>query len=271
MSPNDPALLADALLDVVREAGLATLRHYRGHVAVETKADDSPVTAADREAEAIILAGLRRVAPGVPIIAEEEAAAGRIPSIGAEFFLVDPLDGTREFINKRDEFTVNIALVRDGRPVFGMVYAPVVSDLYVTVSSAAAARIRLDADAGPARMADLTVTPIRTREPPAAGLTAIASRSHSNEATERFLARYPIAERRTAGSSLKFCVVARGEADIYPRLGPTSEWDTAAGHAVLLAAGGSVVTLDGAPLAYGKTATRYLNPEFIAWGARRAE
>lgn len=260
--------LAEALLPAVLEAGAIEMHYYRAGVAVETKADASPVTAADREAEAVLLAALAKAAPDVPVIAEEAVSVGRVPQIGTAFFLVDPLDGTREFINKRGEFTVNVALVRDGEPVFGIVYAPALSELCVTLEASRAAFARVTPEAGTIALSRLS--DIRTRNPDEHGLMAVVSRSHGTEETERFLASYRIASRCDAGSSLKFCLVARGEADIYPRLGPTMEWDTAAGHAVLAAAGGSVTNLDGTPFKYGKAARGFLNGEFVAWGTPQA-
>jgi 3'(2'), 5'-bisphosphate nucleotidase len=266
MTDAEHASLAEALIPIVLAVGAIEMSYYAGDIAPETKADNSPVTAADREAEVVILEALARIAPGIPVIAEEAVAAGQVPRIGETFFLVDPLDGTREFINKRDEFTVNIALIERGAPIFGIVYAPALSALYVTVGAGQA----MEARAAPAPVATGTASveliPIRAREPVADALVAVASRSHSTPETETLLAQYPIASRRNAGSSLKFCLLARGEADVYPRLGPTCEWDIAAGHAVLAAAGGSVTQLDGSPMRYGKHESRFLNPHFIAWG-----
>jgi 3'(2'), 5'-bisphosphate nucleotidase len=235
-------------------------------IAVETKADRSPVTAADHESEAIILAGLARVAPGVPVIAEEEVAAGRIPDISGAFFLVDPLDGTKGFIKGRAEFTINISLIEQRRPVFGLVYAPALADFYVTVGPDSAVNTRLEPGSGARRLADCVLTPLRTRVPDPHALVALTSESHLNRATERFLSGYQVVERRALASSLKFGLLAKGEGDIYPRIAPTSEWDTAAGHAVLAAAGGSVTTLDGEPLVYGNAGRRFVNPDFVAWG-----
>jgi len=266
MPTIDHTPLASALLPAVLTAGAIEMRHYRAGVVIEAKADQSPVTIADREAEAVLVTAIAAAAPTIPIIAEEAVSSGRVPAIGATFFLVDPLDGTREFIEQRGEFTVNIALVRDGVPVFGIVYAPATEELYVTLGPGSAAMAQVAPRDGPIALADLALAPIRTRQPNPAALVALASRSHSNAETESFLARYRIAERTNAGSSLKFCAIARGGADIYPRLGPTMEWDTAAGHAVLLAAGGAVTTLDGAPLRYGNTASGLRNPHFVAWG-----
>lgn len=263
---DDFSGLASALMPAVLAAGAIEMRHYRAGVAVEQKSDASPVTIADREAEAVLVAAIAAAAPGIPIVAEEAVAAGRVPEIGREFFLVDPLDGTREFIEQRGEFTVNIALVREGAPVFGIVYAPACEELYVTLATSSAAFARIAPREEPVALADIGLAPIRTRMPDPFAMVALASRSHSNAETEAFLGRYRIAARTNAGSSLKFCCIARGTADIYPRLGPTMEWDTAAGHAVLVAAGGSVTTLDGAPLRYGNTARGLRNPHFVAWG-----
>ena len=266
MNTIDHMRLAAALVPPVLAAGAIEMRHYRSGVTVESKADQSPVTIADREAEAVLVAALTAAMPTIPIIAEEAVAAGRMPAIGPEFLLVDPLDGTREFIEQRGEFTVNIALVQQGVPVFGIVYAPATEELYVTLAPDRAVMTKVAPREGPVSIGDLDLAPIRTRRPDPSALVALASRSHSNAETETFLGRYRIAQRTNAGSSLKFCAIARGDADIYPRLGPTMEWDTAAGHAVLLAAGGAVTTLDGAPLRYGNTATGLLNPHFVAWG-----
>ena len=260
--------LAEAMLAPVLAAGAVEMRYYHSDVAVESKADNSPVTAADREAEAILLAGLAQAAPGVPVIAEEAVAEGRVPRVDRALFLVDPLDGTREFINKRGEFTVNVALVVDGSPRFGIVYAPAISELYITLGANRCGFAKVSPDAQAKRLADIGLRDIATREPSAATLSAVASRSHLTPETEALLQRYPVKSRRDAGSSLKFCLLARGEADLYPRLGPTMEWDIAAGHAVLEAAGGGVVGLDGLPLRYGKAAEGYRSRHFVAFGRR---
>jgi 3'(2'), 5'-bisphosphate nucleotidase len=243
------------------EAGRAAFAVYRSDFEIQTKQDESPVTAADHAAEAIILAHLARDAAGIPVVAEEQVAAGRIPASASTFFLVDPVDGTKEFIQKRGDFTVNIALVTDGMPVLGVVYAPAKSQLFAgDVGSGHAFRTAQSPDAP--EQADRS--PIRTRTPSPSGLTVVASRSHRSPETDEWLAKVAVAEVVSVGSSLKFCLVAAGEADIYPRLGPTMEWDTAAGHAVLNAAGGTVVNLDGTPFRYGKPGFR--NPSFIATG-----
>jgi 3'(2'), 5'-bisphosphate nucleotidase len=218
---------------------------------VEQKGDSSPVTEADRAAELVVLAALARAAPGVPIIAEEEVAAGRIPAHGDTFFLVDPLDGTKEFVRGGDDYTVNIALVENLTPKLGVVFAPATSRLHGGIVGSGA---WLDAGKGRG--------PIQTRQRGGA-TTAVASKSHLNQATIDYLeAAAGKCDYVSVGSSLKFCIVAEGGADIYPRAAPTSEWDTAAGHAVLLAAGGLVDGIDGQALRYGKRA--FLNRGFVA-------
>lgn len=247
------------------EAGRAAYAIYRGDFEVQTKPDESPVTAADHAAERVILARLSQGASGIPVVAEEQVAAGNVPSQAGTFFLVDPVDGTREFIQKRGDFTVNIALVRDGVPQLGVVYAPAKSRLFAgNVATGEAFR----AEQSPEDSQQAARTPIRTRAPSSRGLTVVASRSHRSPETDAWLAQVTVAELVSVGSSLKFCLVAAGEADLYPRLGPTMEWDTAAGHAVLSAAGGDVVNLDGSPFRYGKPGFR--NPSFIATGRRES-
>jgi len=250
------------MVDAALEAGRAANRIYQGTFEVHTKTDDSPVTAADHVAEEIILRALTRHAPGIAVVAEEQMAAGHIPTLADQFFLVDPLDGTKEFIQKCGDFTVNIALIRHAAPALGVVYAPATGQLFAgNVATATARRARLDPDAP----AGAEFTAIQVRQVPAAGLTAVASRSHRTAETDAYLARYPIAQLVAVGSSLKFCLVAAGEADLYPRLGPTMEWDTAAGHAVVLAAGGQVLGPDAQPLRYGKP--QFRNPWFVVSGA----
>ena len=253
--------LLESMVTAAVAAGRAIHDIYTRGFEVTSKADSTPVTDADHAAEAIILEHLRRVAPGVPIVAEEEVAAGRAPAIGREFFLVDPLDGTKEFVQRRGDFTVNIALTRAGAPVLGVVYAPANSQLFAgNVLRRSAFRSE--------QVVTSTVlaprVPIHVRPEPQAGLTVVASRSHATPDTDTYLAQYAVADRVAVGSSLKFCLVAAGTADLYPRLGPTMEWDTAAGHAVLSAAGGSVWAPGGVALSYGKPGFR--NPSFIASG-----
>ncbi len=260
--PDDD--LALPLVQIAEQAGRAIMELYRQPLDVDRKADESPVTEADRRAEEIILEALSRLAPGVPVLAEESAVDGRIPELGDRFFLVDPLDGTREFIGGRGEFTVNVALIEKGRPVAGIVHAPALG-MYAVASGSQAfeARLAEGAAIGAAEWYEL-----HTRAVPETGPVAVASRSHRDAETDAFLAARGILDTRSAGSSLKFWLVARGEADVYPRFGRTMEWDTGAGHAVLAAAGGAVVTVDGADLAYGKRDRDYDNPAFIAWGRR---
>jgi 3'(2'), 5'-bisphosphate nucleotidase len=265
--PEHPMLspFAQSLALAAWRAGGIIMRHYAAEsVDTRRKADHSPVTAADEEAELFILGELARLAPGVPIIAEEEVAAGRVQTIGAHFFLVDPLDGTKEFINRNGEFTVNIAEIKDGIPVCGVVYAPAKERLFLGETPGGAIEIAATVDAEP----DFgKAQAIHVRTAPADGMIAVASRSHRDTKTDEYLAHYRIKDFVSAGSSLKFCLVAAGEADIYPRHGRTMEWDTAAGHAVLMAAGGTMTTLDGKPFLYGKTADKYANPFFVAKGA----
>ena len=261
----DPSLL-DSLVETALAAGRVVMDVYGGDFAVATKGDASPVTAADERAEAVILADLARLMPGVAVVAEEEAAAGRLPvSLGERFVLVDPLDGTKEFVSRNGEFTVNIAVVEGGGPIAGIVFAPALGEIHVGSIGAGARAGRIDAD-GRVVWRDITVRP-----PPVEGLVVLASRSHAGPETEDLLARLPVARRVSAGSSLKFCRVAAGEADLYPRLGRTMEWDTAAGDAVLRAAGGAVVDLDGRPLLYGKrkqtSDVDFANPWFLAGGS----
>lgn len=247
----DYARLLDELAETAREAGDAILEVVRRGFEVEAKRDSSPVTEADRAAELIILAALARAAPGVPVIAEEEVAVGRIPAHEDTYFLVDPLDGTKEFVRGGDDYTVNIGLIEQGTPTLGVVFAPATGRLHGGCVGAGAWL-----EEGSSRAT------IRTR-PRGELLTAVASKSHLNQATVDYLeAAVGACGYATVGSSLKFCIVAEGQADIYPRASPTSEWDTAAGHAVLLAAGGLVDGPDGNPLQYGKHA--FLNRAFVA-------
>ena len=248
---SDRSRLLDDIAQAAREAGEAILEVVRRGFEVEAKRDASPVTEADRAAELIILAALARAAPGVPVIAEEEVAAGRIPAHDDIYFLVDPLDGTKEFVRGGDDYTVNIGLIEKGEPTLGVVFAPATGRLHGGCIGAGA---WLDKGAGRVE--------IRTRERNAI-MTAVASKSHLNQATIDYLCEAAGDCGYVAvGSSLKFCIVAEGKADIYPRASPTSEWDTAAGHAVLLAAGGLVDGPDGTPLRYGKRA--FLNRAFVA-------
>lgn len=251
---NKASLLAE-IERIVADAGRLVMQVYSTDFAVRGKDDASPVTEADERAEALIVPALQALAPEIPIVAEEAVAAGRIPTVAGRFWLVDPLDGTKEFISRNGEFTVNIALVEDGVPVLGVVLAPALGRLFAGAVGVGA--FVEDADGR---------RPIQCRSVPEEGLTVVASRSHGDaEALDKFLAGRKLASLKNAGSSLKLCLVATGEADLYPRLGRTMEWDIAAGHAVLLAAGGQVNTVAGAPLRYGKPG--FDNPHFVASGA----
>jgi len=260
---SSPSQRLIALARLAHEAGTIVMRHYEAGTEAREKADHSPVTDADEEAETHILKGLRELAPGVPVVAEEEVAAGRLPAVARHFFLVDPLDGTKEFINRNGEFTVNIAEIENGIAIRGVVYAPAKNRLFLGETPGGAYEIATAV----AAMPDIArARPIHVRQAPADGLIAVASRSHRDKKTEEYLAAYPVKDFITAGSSLKFCLVAAGEADIYPRHGTTMEWDTAAGHAVLAAAGGTVTNLDGTPFLYGRVAAGFTNPHFVARG-----
>ncbi|MDX0408221.1 3'(2'),5'-bisphosphate nucleotidase CysQ [Sinorhizobium medicae] len=248
---------------IALEAGAAILEVYDAGPEVCYKDDQSPVTEADERAEAIILERLAVAFPGIPVVAEESVCSGRVPDIsGGSFFLVDPLDGTKEFINRRSDFTVNIALIKGNVPVAGIVYAPAQRCAYVA-DGGRAEKLLLDK-----LWALEHRQPIRVRMR-GAELTAVASRSHNSSETEAFLTGHGVMNYASVGSSLKFCLLAEGKADVYPRFGRTMEWDTAAGDAVLRAAGGSVVRLDGSRLLYGKTMqdedSDFANPHFIAW------
>jgi 3'(2'), 5'-bisphosphate nucleotidase len=247
-------ILLDAACAAAHAAGVAILDIYRQDFSVRHKADASPVTRADEQAEAIIEEQLAAAARDIPIIAEERCAAQGLPSAAPpRFWLVDPLDGTKEFIRRNGEFTVNIALIEGDRPVLGVVYVPSQGVTYAGAGDATRWR------SGEAPQ------PIKARRVPPHGAVVVHSRSHADEQRlAEYTATLPGAERRLAGSALKFCLLATGDADLYPRFGPTAEWDTAAGQAVLEAAGGAVATLDGAPLRYGKPGFR--NPDFIARG-----
>lgn len=262
VASEDEAVLA-LFERLALSAGCKIMGVFHAGCAIASKADASPVTEADRASETIILEGLRRAFPQIPCVAEEEAAEGILPeNLGTAFFLVDPLDGTREFVNRNPDFTVNIALVRNGLPEIGVVYAPCSRRFFSGRPGRAELLELSEADEIIRRRA------IKVR-PGADPLTIVASRSHRTPETETFIRQFAAAEIVSVGSSLKFCLLAAGEADIYPRFGRTMEWDTAAGDAVLRAAGGTTSTLDGRPLAYGKTNQQdadFANPYFIARG-----
>jgi len=249
--------LAVAIDAIAREAGAVILSIYDRDFEIETKSDNSPVTEADQAAEAIIVAKLRSLTPNIPVVAEEEVAVGKQTNVDSGlFWLVDPLDGTREFISRNGEFTVNIALIRNWEPVLGTVHVPAKGETY---TAAGALQVTCQRGESPAAI-------IGARIPAKDGLVAMVSRSHASSETDRYLADINVKERIDAGSSLKFCRLAEGAADLYPRLGRTMEWDTAAGHAVLSCAGGSVKKLDGTPLLYGKDG--FKNPHFVAQGMK---
>lgn len=246
--------LMQAIIPIVRSAGDTIMSIYSGDIQVKSKDDLSPVTEADVRAEAIILPALEALDGSIPIVSEEQASNGYIPQIGQRFWLVDPLDGTKEFINRNGEFTVNVALIENSVPILGVVLAPATDRLF-----AGACGLGAFMESGGKR------SPIHCRTAPEKGLTVVASRSHGDiKALESFLAGRKIDSQTNAGSSLKLCLVAAGEADVYPRLGRTMEWDIAAGDAVLRAAGGRLETLEGKPMAYGKAG--FANPHFAAWG-----
>ncbi|MDH3316459.1 MAG: 3'(2'),5'-bisphosphate nucleotidase CysQ [Gammaproteobacteria bacterium] len=253
----DPSRLNDlstALVDIAERAGREILTVYGAGFDVRTKRDATPVTEADDRSEMLILKALAEIAPEFPAVAEESVAAGRIPEIaGSPFFLVDPLDGTKEFVSRNGEFTVNIALVTNAAPIVGVIHVPVLDETYWCDGGGAAWRRR------GIRQAER----IHCRKP-ANGLVVVASRSHRDAKTDEFLENVNVKEQISAGSSIKFCRIAEGAADLYPRLGRTMEWDVAAGHAIVNAAGGSVRTVDNKPFTYGKR--DFANPFFIVRG-----
>jgi 3'(2'), 5'-bisphosphate nucleotidase len=262
MDANARNQLAAQFGAIASHAGKFIMSVYADAPRVSTKADGSPVSDADIGAEQIIREQLSRLLPDVPLIAEESFEPQKGADPPARFLLVDPLDGTREFISRNGEFTVNIALIDHGQPVVGCVYAPARAAMYF----AGATAFRAELAPGAALPAQGGLQVIATKPYADNGLRAVASRSHHDPATEALLARLPIVARHDAGSSLKFCVIAQGDADVYPRLAPTMEWDTAAGQAVLVAAGGCVIGTDGAPLRYGKAEAGFRNHGFVAWG-----
>ncbi|WP_219821525.1 3'(2'),5'-bisphosphate nucleotidase CysQ [Sneathiella aquimaris] len=252
---SDRKKLCETITDIALKAGEKILSIYNEDFDVSLKGDQSPVTEADVAAEKIIIDGLLKATPEIPILAEESVAGGHIPDLsGGTFWLVDPLDGTKEFVHKRGEFTVNIALIENGRPTMGVINVPAKDITYFAFA---------EGEAWMFNGAD-TPTRISARTAPANGLTVVASRSHRTPETDAYIAKFEVAELVSAGSSLKLCLLAEGKADLYPRLGRTMEWDIGAGQAILEAAGGSVETLEGAPLRYGKDG--YDNPDFVAKG-----
>lgn len=253
---TDYVALLSGLRALAREAGAAIMEIYAKPFEVHSKDDDSPVTAADIKAEAIILAGLKRLTPDIPVVSEEAAAEGKHFDVsGGRFWLVDPLDGTKEFVARNGEFTVNIGLIENGVPVAGVLFAPVLDRLFLAAPGIATVE---DQGAAP--------RPITVRPVPEDGMLVLSSRSHRDPATfDDYMKHFPVKDIRRSGSSLKFALVAAGEADIYPRFGRTMEWDTAAGDAILRAAGGCMSLPDGSPLLYGKPG--FGNPPVVAWGS----
>ncbi len=258
-------VLCRGLLPAMTRAARLELDYFRGDLSVEKKADASPVTIADQEAESIILEALSQIAPDIPVIAEEQFSAGVRPKVDGTLFLVDALDGTRAFVKGQVDFTINVALIVERVPVFGMILLPANGEFYVTPSSDRAARSVLSFDED-RPFDDLALDDIMTREPDPTALVVSLSNSHPSAKLEKQLVGKPIAGRVEAGSSLKFCRVAEGRADFYPRLGSISEWDIAAGHAIVRAAGGEVTRLNGSAMHYGNTAKDYRTPPFVAWG-----
>ena len=263
MTSPPPSAELLILAAIARAAGKTIMDIYARDFTATAKADASPVTEADVAAEQVILQGLALHFPAVAVVAEEQAAAGHVPQIAGGFFLVDPLDGTKEFISRNGEFTVNIAHVQNGLAVAGVVYAPALGEIFVGRPGEGAFKAKVKADGD---LSAEAFSPITCRTLPAEGATILASRSHRDAETEAFIAKVKTAALISAGSSLKFCRLAEGKADLYPRFGRTMEWDTAAGHAVLAAAGGSVTRADGTAFTYGNAEDKFANPSFIARG-----
>ena len=255
--------LALALCKIARAAGAVIMNHYQGEIDVMLKSDASPVTLADQEANDLIVSELKKLTPHIPIIAEESVTSDEdhvtTAQAAREFWLVDPLDGTKEFIKKNGDFTVNIALIREGAPYLGVVYPPTQNYCYLALGPHEAVLQHADGVLEP-----ISARAVRWDEP-----TIMVSRSHRAAETDAYLAQFERYHEASRGSSLKLCLIARGEADLYPRHSRTMEWDIAAGHAILSAAGGAVSTLDGSPLRYGKP--HLINPHFIASGMRSTE
>ncbi|MBO6796529.1 3'(2'),5'-bisphosphate nucleotidase CysQ [Maricaulis sp.] len=255
-------VLALAFGQLCSEAAIPVMEIYASDFEVRYKGDNSPVSAADEAAEEVILAGLKSLLPGVPVIAEESYSRQEADDVGARFLLVDPVDGTREFIKRNGEFTINIALVENGVPRAGAVYAPAIKRLFIGGDTAQAFSLDAGEVIDPAAGERLG-----GRDRAADGLTAVMSRSHQDDQTLDFLKELAVMKTVNAGSSLKFCLLAEGKADVYPRFGPTKEWDVAAGHAVLRAAGGDMTQPCGQAFPYGKQEDEYLNGAFVAWAS----
>lgn len=262
--------LADALLPAVLAAGRVEMTRWDdAEITVRLKSDETPVTEADHEAEEVLVAALASVAPGVLVIGEETFESSRPPRDGEPFFLVDPLDGTRDFIDHIPEFTVNVALIEHGRPVFGMIYAPALNALFVTTARDCARMALIECHTTTTSLKACRSRPIQTRASDPDNLIAFSSRKYNDAETCEILKTMGTCAATPVGSSLKFCLIARGYGDVYVRRGPTSEWDTAAGEAILEAAGGEVTTFDGGKIVYGGAERHYRNPYFVAWGDPR--
>jgi 3'(2'), 5'-bisphosphate nucleotidase len=262
----DRDAVVDIFAEIAIEAAVAVMAVYAGESRARKKPDGSPVSEADEAAEVIILTRLGERLPDLPVLAEEAAARGEKAQLGRAFILVDPVDGTLEFLSRNGEFTVNIALIIDAVPCAGVIYAPALGKLWMGGKTASTCIVSPGAPLPPPQERRA----IHARPAPVEGLTALVSRSHAKPETEAFLKKLPIKEQRQAGSSLKFCVVAEGQADLYPRFGHTMEWDTGAGDAILRAAGGIVIDSAGRPLRYGKAETQFGNGPFVAWGDPQA-
>jgi len=263
ITPQQADSLLDSLTDIIARASAATLATSFAEVERRTKDDLSPVTAADEASEAIIVDGIKRLLPGIPVVAEESVARLAATSLEPSFVSVDPLDGTKEFLAGRDEYTVNIAIVTHGVPIAGLITAPKKRLLWRGVTGIRAERLQITFDGAKARAH--TSSPIHTRKAPKE-LTVATSRSHLDKDSENFLTRLVVKERFPCGSSVKLCFIAQGDVDIYPRLAPTHEWDIAAGLAILTAAGGTVTAANGGAIRFGQMAQNFLIPGFIAWG-----
>lgn len=259
ISPAEAARLMGELTTIVARAS-ALIRAVSPESGHKLKPDQSPVTLADDASEAEILAGLARLLPGMPVVSEEMSGRQAPPKLDGSFILVDPLDGTREFIAGRDEYTVNVAIISGGLPIAGIVSAPKQHKVWRGIVGRGAERLRMLADGADQPQA------IRTRRWPAQNAVAVVSRSHLDPASEAFVAKLGPVARDASGSAIKFCRIAEGTADVYPRFGTTCEWDVAAGHVVVVAAGGVVTDRQGAPLTFGNAAANFRIPAFIAWG-----
>jgi 3'(2'), 5'-bisphosphate nucleotidase len=258
--------LADGLLPAVLEAGRIILEIRERGLIVDTKADRSPVTDADRLAEAILVAAIEEIHPNVPIVAEEQASAGGAPHASATLFLVDPLDGTRDYCAGRNDFTVNVGLIYEGVPAFGLIYAPGRGEFFVTTGPRQGVGASVETSSRATSLAELDTYPLAARRSTPGQVVALVSRSESGRDHAERVADLGATSTIGLSSAIKFCLLARGEADLYPRFGTTCEWDTAAGQAILEAAGGSMTNLDGTPMIYGKAAAGYRNGSFIARG-----